>query len=53
MECSVLILLKHSKSQFLDCTKLKIADYLISPDFTTREKQLSKPNATQLNSKQL
>ena len=31
---------KHSKSKFLDCTKLKLAAYIQNPTFTTREKRL-------------
>ena len=31
---------KHSKSKFLDCTEIKIAEYMQSSNFTTREKQL-------------
>ena len=32
--------MKHSKSESLDCSTLKIADYLQSDRFTTREKRL-------------
>ena len=31
---------KHSKSKFLSCKELKMADYIKSPALTTREKQL-------------
>ena len=31
---------KHSKSTFVNTSKLKVADYIISPLFSTREKQL-------------
>ena len=30
----------HSKAKFLNCNEIKTADYLQSPKFTTREKQL-------------
>ena len=32
--------IKHSKSKFLDCSLLKPADYIVSQNFTTREKRL-------------
>ena len=31
---------KHSKSKYLDCTELKIADYLENPNLSTLEKRL-------------
>ena len=31
---------RHSKSKFLSCDKLRVADYLQSPLFTTKEKEL-------------
>ena len=31
---------RHSKSKFLSCDKLKVTDYLQSPLFTTKEKEL-------------